>query len=257
MPKQASTGKTFFISDIHLDPKRPESTTIFLKVLEERVTGADALYLLGDVFEYWIGDDAVSDTASEVARATKALADAGTKVYFMPGNRDFLLGQGYAKKAGWELLADPTEITIYNTPILLLHGDSLCTDDKAYQAFRQQVRNPAWQHNFLSRSIVERLNMAEQARAQSKDYTAGAEGEIMDVNAGAVIEALRNSTAKIMIHGHTHRPNTHSLAIDGQPYQRIVLGDWYQDGWLIEAQASGLELLRLRQDELSESESSD
>ncbi len=241
-----SAGKTFFISDTHLDPARPETTAMFLEIMSERVSGAKALYLLGDIFEFWIGDDAVSDTASEVARATASLAASGTKIYFMPGNRDFLIGAAYAAKAGWEMLAEPAEVEVNGVKLLLLHGDSLCTDDHAYQAFRQQVRNPAWQQDFLSRSIVERLNMAEQARAQSKDYTADADNAIMDVNNQAVLEEFAKSSAKVMIHGHTHRPNTHSLAIDGEPYKRVVLGDWYQDAWLIEADENGLELICIK-----------
>ena len=246
MSKQIS-AKTFFISDTHLDPERPQATTLLLETLANRVAGADCLYLLGDIFEYWIGDDAVSDMASEVARATTALTETGTKVYFMPGNRDFLLGKAYATLANWEIIADPTEIVINDTPILLMHGDSLCTDDLAYQTFRKQVRDPAWQQDFLSRTIVERINMAKQARAESKDYTADADSNIMDVNTTAVLHAFAESNAKILIHGHTHRPDTHSLAIEGESLQRIVLGDWYQGGWLIEASKNGLELIQIDQ----------
>ncbi len=246
MSVHTAAGKTFFISDTHLDPARPETTAMFLDILSERVAGAKALYLLGDIFEFWIGDDAVSDTASEVARATTSLVATGTKIFFIPGNRDFLIGTAYAAKAGWEILSEPAEVEINGVKILLLHGDSLCTDDHAYQAFRQQVRNPAWQQDFLSRSIVERLNMAEQARTQSQGYTADADNAIMDVNNQAVLEEFANSSATIMIHGHTHRPNTHSLAINGKPYQRFVLGDWYRDGWLIESSESGLELICIK-----------
>ena len=238
-------GKTFFISDTHLDDKRPETTDLFLNTLENRVKGADALYLLGDIFEYWIGDDAVGETANEVARISRSLADQGTKIYFQHGNRDFLLGETYAHYAGWSLIPDPYEIDLYGTPVLLMHGDSLCTDDIAYQAFRQQVRNPVWQKTFLSHSIAERINMAQQARAESKEHTASADTSIMDVNHEAVIEIFSKHQLATLIHGHTHRPATHSLAIEGKPFKRIVLGDWYTEGWLIQADKQTLELIKL------------
>lgn len=245
MQTMQQKGKTFFISDTHLDDKRPETTSLFLNILETRVKGADALYLLGDIFEYWIGDDAVGETASEVARISNILSDQGTRIYFLHGNRDFLLGEAYARHAGWELIPDPVEINLYGKRVLLMHGDSLCTDDTAYQAFRQQVRNPVWQKTFLSHSIAERINMAQQARAESMQHTANTDSSIMDVNNEAVLKALSAHQSATLIHGHTHRPATHSLAAAGKSYKRIVLGDWYKDGWLIEADKNGLELIKV------------
>lgn len=238
-------GKTYFISDTHLDDKRPQTTSLFFQTLETRVQGADALYLLGDVFEYWIGDDAIGDTASEVARICTRLSDQGTRIYFQHGNRDFLVGASYAKHANWELIPDPLEIDLYGRQVLLMHGDSLCTDDSAYQAFRTQVRNPVWQKTFLSHSIAERINMAQQARSESMQHTAGADNAIMDVNNNAVINAFREHHPKILIHGHTHRPVVHDLAIAGKPYKRMVLGDWHQHGWLIEADKNSIELVEV------------
>lgn len=247
MQTMQQKGKTFFISDTHLDDKRPETTSLFLQTLETRVKGADSLYLLGDIFEYWIGDDAVGETASEVARISNYLIDHGTRIYFMHGNRDFLLGEKYARYAGWKLIPDPVEIDLYGNRILLMHGDSLCTDDTAYQAFRTQVRNPVWQKTFLSHSIAERINMAQQARSESRKHTTAADSMIMDVNNEAVLNAFSGHKSTTLIHGHTHRPATHSLSIEGKPYKRIVLGDWYKDGWLIEADKNGIELLELKQ----------
>jgi len=244
----ARTNKTFFISDTHLHEKRPQTTGLLLQTLEQRVPGADALYLLGDVFEYWIGDDAVGETAAELARVCNSLNDAGTKIYFMAGNRDFLLGEKFAHYAGWTLLADPTVINLYGHKVLLMHGDTLCTDDVAYLAFRQQVRDPVWQQTFLSHSIAERINMAKQARSESQQHTASSDYSIMDVNNEAVIKAFKTHGVSLLIHGHTHRPARHSLAIDGKACERVVLGDWHQDGWLIEADSNGLELIELSSD---------
>ncbi|MCF6225083.1 MAG: UDP-2,3-diacylglucosamine diphosphatase [Xanthomonadales bacterium] len=238
-------GKTFFISDTHLDDKHPEVTSLFLNTLETRVQGADALYLLGDIFEYWIGDDAIGETASEVARICTRLSDQGMRIYFQHGNRDFLLGETYAKHANWELIPDPLEIDLYGRQVLLMHGDSLCTDDSAYQAFRTQVRNPVWQKTFLSHTIAERINMAQQARSESMQHTANADNSIMDVNNNAVINAFREHQSKTLIHGHTHRPAVHDLAIAGKPYKRMVLGDWHQNGWLIEADKNSIELVKI------------
>ncbi len=219
---------TLFISDLHLEDRRPETTRLFLAFIEAEAAAAGALYILGDLFEYWIGDDAVGDTAGRVADALSRVASQGLPIYFMPGNRDFLLGPRYAEMAGMRLLADPTVVDIDGLRILLMHGDSLCTDDVQYQAFRQQVRNPDWQTHFLSLPVGERVAMAQQARDASKTHTGTAPMAIMDVNHQAVLNAFRTHDVRYLIHGHTHRPKRHRIEQpDSDPLQRIVLGDWY------------------------------
>ena len=220
--------KTFFISDLHLDDARPNITAEFIRFLEIDARNAKALYILGDLFESWIGDDDDSTLATKVANALTALRKTGVPIFFMHGNRDFLLGKDYAERAGMMLLQDPTVIDLDGEPTLLMHGDTMCIDDVDYQKFRQVVRNPAWQTDFLSKTIAERRAFAAMARAESTKHTGSATSEIMDVNQGAVEAAMRTAGVRRLIHGHTHRPATHSLSIDGQSAERIVLGDWYE-----------------------------
>jgi len=221
---------TLFISDLHLDEARPHIVDLFTRFVADEARGAAALYILGDLFESWIGDDDDSALAYRVAASLAALKQAGVPVFFMHGNRDFLLGEDYARRAGMTLLKDPTIIELGGERTLLMHGDTLCTDDAAYQEFRAVVRNPDWQKQFGARSLAERRAFAAQARAESLKHTASAKAEIMDVNQDAVIAAMRTHSVRRLIHGHTHRPATHRLEINRQSAERIVLGDWYEQG---------------------------
>jgi len=238
---------TLFISDLHLDAERPQVTELFGRFLREEARGADALYILGDLFEAWVGDDDPSETGAFVARELKALADSGVPVYFIRGNRDFLLGEDYARRAGMTILPDPAVVVLYGQPTLLMHGDTLCTGDLAYQQFRAQVRNPAWQQQFLAQPLAARVAFAQQARAASKAHQAGLQDKgametITDVTPETVESTLHRFGIARLIHGHTHRPAIHELQIDGRAHQRIVLGDWYDQGSVLRLSASDVKL---------------
>lgn len=219
---------TLFISDLHLDDARPHIVDAFEALLAGEARRAEALYILGDLFESYIGDDDDAALNTRVARATRMVHDAGVPVFFMHGNRDFLLGPDYAKRAGMTLLDDPAVVEIGTRRILLMHGDTLCTDDVEYVKFRALVRNREWQHAFLAKPLTERRAFAAQARGESRKHTASARPEIMDVNQTAVEAAMRAHDVRHLIHGHTHRPATHYLDMDGRKAERIVLGDWYE-----------------------------
>lgn len=219
---------TLFISDLHLDASRPHLVDAFEELLATQAAKADALYILGDLFESYIGDDDDAALNARVACATRQLRDAGVPVFFMHGNRDFLLGEHYAARAGMTLLADPTVIDLGGEPTLLMHGDTLCTDDAAYLKFRALVRDPAWQRAFLAKPLAERRAFAAQARGESRKHTANAKPEIMDVNPSAVESTMGAHGVHRLIHGHTHRPATHRFDLDGTQAERIVLGDWYE-----------------------------
>ena len=222
---------TFFISDLHLCAERPAITELFADFLHARATEADALYILGDLFEYWIGDEATSrDDYRPVIASMRALCEAGTPIYVMHGNRDFLLGATFEQKSGAQLLSDPTLIDLYGTPVLLTHGDSLCTDDVEYQAFRKMVRSEAWQREYLAKSVAERDAISRHYRELSKNVSATKRPEIMDVNQDAVETTMRQHRVYDLIHGHTHRPAQHYFDLDGVRARRAVLGDWYEQG---------------------------
>lgn len=221
---------TLFISDLHLDDRRPETTNLLQSFLQNEAGSADALYILGDLFEYWLGDDVPSACAIAVAEALARLNDKGVECYFMHGNRDFLLKQAYADTAGLVLLPEEHVADLYGEPVLLMHGDSLCTDDIPYLQFRKTVRDPGWQQDFLTKTPAERLQVALQARDASAEHKHHVSMEIMDVNSEQVQMAFKRHGVTRMIHGHTHRPAIHKLSIDGRPSQRIVLGDWYTQG---------------------------
>ncbi|MEJ2535128.1 MAG: UDP-2,3-diacylglucosamine diphosphatase [Gammaproteobacteria bacterium] len=229
---------TLFISDLHLDDTRPDATETFLAFLRDEAPGADALYILGDLFEYWLGDDAPTPVGRAVAPALRALSERGVPIFFTHGNRDFLLGPAYADAAGMQLLAEEHVVDLYGAPTLLLHGDTLCTDDVGYQQVRTMLRDPAWQADFLSKSPEERVAAARKARELSAEYKDGVSMEIMDVNAGAVADAMDRHGVRHMIHGHTHRPAIHE--VDGR--QRVVLGDWYEQGSVLTVSDAGISL---------------
>jgi len=238
--------RTLFISDLHLHDGRPEVGGWLRDFLSGPAREAEALYILGDLFEYWIGDDALSPLATEVALQTARLNDAGVPCYFIHGNRDFLLGQDYAKQAGLRLLGEEVVVNLYGLPTLLLHGDTLCTDDVKYQAFRRQTRDPAWQAAMLAQPVEARLKLAQEARAASKEHTGSASMDIMDVNPDAVLAAFRRHGVDRMIHGHTHRPAFHDHALEnGVQGQRIVLADWDRRGSYLEVSEAGARAIDL------------
>lgn len=238
---------TLFIADLHLDASRPQITGLFEKYLaSDEVRHARALYILGDLVEAWIGDDDDAELPARIAAATRAVRDAGVPVYFMVGNRDFLLGQSFAERAGMTLLDDGVVRDIQGRPTLLMHGDVLCTDDVAYQAVRRQVRTPEWRAQILSMPLEARRAFAAKARQDSKAHTGSTMESIMDVNAEAVADAMRHAGVTRLIHGHTHRPAVHALELEGQPAERIVLGDWYEHGSVLRVDEQGqLELCGL------------
>jgi len=221
-----------FISDLHLCADRPEITSSFLGFLNNTSSQARALYILGDLFEYWAGDDEVEDDHhQQVVVALRALTESGVKVYIMHGNRDFLIGSDFCNIANVKLLTDPTIIDLFGTKTLLSHGDALCTDDVAYQTFREQVRNPKWQADFLSQPLATRKHQIEAIRLRSEQEKSDKTAEIMDVNNEAVASILADfDYPPRLIHGHTHRPNKHAILLDGHHITRWVLGDWYEQG---------------------------
>jgi UDP-2,3-diacylglucosamine hydrolase len=234
--------KTLFISDLHLEDDRPDISGWMIEFLAGPARSAEALYILGDLFEYWIGDDALSSTATALAGKTARLAAGGLKLYFQHGNRDFLLGEAYAEKAGLELLPETCVVDLYGTPTLLLHGDSLCTDDREYQAFRKQSRDPAWQAAVLAMSVPERIAMARSARDASAEHKGAAAMSIMDVNEEAVQQAFLQHGVSRMIHGHTHRPAVHRHELPGDvSATRYVLADWYEKGSYLEVTADSVQ----------------
>lgn len=244
---------TLFISDLHLDATRPAITELFGRFMRDEAKSADAVYILGDLFEAWVGDDDPSDVGALVAATLREVADAGVPVYFIRGNRDFLVGQDYASRAGFRILPDPAVVMLHGRPTLLMHGDLLCTDDVAYQAFRSQTRNPAWQAQFLAQPLQARLAFATQARAASQAHQAKLrEGgndvrfeTVTDVTPAAVEATFSRYGVDRMIHGHTHRPNVHKLRVKDRDCERIVLGDWYEQGSVLRVSADGFQLQAL------------
>lgn len=227
---------TLFISDLHLEESRPDITDAFLTFLREKAAGVEQLYILGDFFEAWIGDDERTPLQEQVAGALKQLSDSGTAIFLMHGNRDFLIGEEFCHRSGATLLDDPTVIDLYGTPTLLLHGDSLCTADVEYQKFRANMRNPQMQKMMLARPLEDRQQMAKQLRALSMAKNQGKAEDIMDVTPEEVVKELEAHGVQLMIHGHTHRPAVHHLEANNKPARRIVLGDWHSHLWWLEVQ---------------------
>lgn len=223
-----------FISDLHLSPERPDIIQLFQKFLTEKQNKISDLYILGDFVEYWLGDDDKAEGLSAVFDSLKLFSDNGHNIFLMHGNRDFLMGQDFADRCGCTLLQDPFILDLNSDQILLMHGDTLCTDDTRYQIFRSMVRAPDWQSDFLSKSLEERTLMAQAMREKSKEETKEKSDEIMDVNQQAVEKAFIENNTHMIIHGHTHRPGVHTLDISGATGTRIVLGDWYKKGSYLE-----------------------
>jgi UDP-2,3-diacylglucosamine hydrolase len=231
---------TLLISDLHLRPEAPHLCRVLVEWLAGPATSADALYVLGDLFEAWPGDDDAADPFNApVIAAFRALSERGIPLYFQHGNRDFLLGAEFSRATGGSLLADELVVDLHGTPTLLMHGDQLCTDDLAYQQFRARVRDPDWQQALLRQPLAARKHLARQLRESSGLAKAGKSVEIMDVNTEAVAAAFRRHHATRLIHGHTHRPARHVHAVDGRACERIVLADWREGGACIEVDAGG------------------
>ena len=228
---------TLFISDLHLEESRPDITRAFLSFLKSHAKGVDTLYILGDFFEAWIGDDERTPLQETVAQALKELSEGGTSIFLMHGNRDFLIGHDFCARAGTTLLDDPTVVDLYGTPTLLMHGDSLCTADVEYQKFRENMRNPQWQQMILQRPLADRQQMARQLREISMAKNQGKESFIMDVTPEEVVKVMEEHGVQRLIHGHTHRPAVHDLQASGQAARRIVLGDWDTHVWWLSVKA--------------------
>src|SRR5688572_27363532 len=228
---------TLFVSDLHLDASRPAMVSTFLDFLARDARNATALYILGDLFETWIGDDDDAPLAAEVARGLSALAQSGVPIRFVHGNRDFLLGAEYAARCGMALLPEASVHDVEGPPTLVMHGDTLCTGDVEYQRFRAQARDPAWQRAVLSQSLAQRRALAERARTESERHRAASMASIMDVDDAAVAAALRAAGVTRLVHGHTHRRGVHAFDVDGRRAERYVLGDWYEGGSVLEFRA--------------------
>ena len=223
---------TYFISDLHLERIESPITNIFTAFLDD-LNQNDSLYILGDLFESWIGDDDVSELSQYIADRLGSLSERNISVAIMHGNRDFLIGEDFCKASSIELINDPLIIEINTKKVMLTHGDELCTDDKEYQAFRSVVRNPLWQKDFLNFPISKREKIAGEAKDASKDSKENKAMEIMDVNTDAVLKAFNDQNIEIMIHGHTHRPNIHKVSNEGKNLTRYVLGDWSKNSAII------------------------
>ena len=230
-----------FISDLHLNEDRPDITKAFLNFLENTARKAEKLYILGDLFEAWIGDDNQNEFISEIQNALIKI-NKTTKVFFMHGNRDFLIGPEFASSARMKILNDPVVEEMFGNPVLLMHGDLLCIEDIDYQKFRKVSRDIKWQTEFLNKSLEERRRIAQDLRSASKEATGQKKEEIMDVSESEVIKMIREYSVNLLIHGHTHRPNSHNIDVENHTAKRIVLGDWDEYGWYIWMDSNSCEL---------------
>lgn len=224
---------TLFISDLHLEAGRPEIGVQFLDFLSGEARDADTLYILGDLFEVWLGDDDPNPYYAGMKAAIRELVDSGIPVFFMHGNRDFMIGDEFATDTGVTILQDPELIDLHGEKVLLSHGDALCTDDVEYQRFRAMTRNPEWQAMMLAKTIQERIAHALEARQGSVEHGKSLDDEITDVNQGAVEALIRKHGVDILLHGHTHRPAIHEVRLGDRTATRIVLGDWFEQGSVV------------------------
>ncbi|CAI8880457.1 MULTISPECIES: UDP-2,3-diacylglucosamine diphosphatase [Pseudomonas] len=230
------------ISDLHLQEERPDITRAFVDLLDGRARHAEALYILGDFFEAWIGDDAMTPFQTSICQALRALSDSGTQVFLMHGNRDFLLGQAFCKAAGCTLLADPSVVEMGGEPVLLMHGDSLCTRDLAYMKMRRYLRNPLSLWILRHLPLSTRQKLARKLRSESRAQTRMKANDIVDVTAEEVPRIMQQFGVRTLVHGHTHRPAIHKLVVGDQPARRIVLGDWDRQGWALQVDEQGFQL---------------
>ncbi|OSZ12054.1 UDP-2,3-diacylglucosamine diphosphatase [Klebsiella variicola] len=234
---------TLFIADLHLQTEEPAITAGFLRFLQGEARQADALYILGDLFEAWIGDDDPNPLHQQIASAIKAVVDAGVPCYFIHGNRDFLVGQRFARQSGMLLLAEEERLDLYGREVLIMHGDTLCTDDPGYLAFRAKVHTPWIQRLFLALPLLIRRRIAVRMRADSKAANSSKSMDIMDVNPQAVVDVMERHHVQWLIHGHTHRPAVHELQANGQPAWRVVLGAWHSEGSMVKVTPDDVELI--------------
>ena len=233
---------TLFISDLHLEADRPDIGKQFLEFIARDAAEADDLYILGDLFEAWVGDDDPNTHYFAIKRALRKLTDSGIPVYFMHGNRDFMVGKGFANETGVKILSDPYKVTMYGQKTLLSHGDALCIDDVQYQRVRKMVRDPDWQATMRAKPLKERLRIAKEARRQSLEQTINKSLEIMDVNQGEVERVIQEHGVDVLLHGHTHRPAIHDVVLGNRKAKRIVLGDWYTQGSVVRWDTRGPKL---------------
>ncbi len=231
-----------FIADLHLEAERPDIVRAFLHFLDTRAAQAEALYILGDFFEVWVGDDGMDDFQRSIASALRRLSDAGTRIYLMHGNRDFLIGRHFCREAGCTLLREGSVVELYGEPVLLLHGDSLCTRDESYQRLRKRLRNPLSLWLLRNLPLATRHKLARKLRDASRMRTREKAADIIDVTPEVVPQVMAERRVRTLIHGHTHRPAVHRLLVDGHNAQRIVLGDWDRQGWALEVDAQGYRL---------------
>ncbi|MET0984899.1 MAG: UDP-2,3-diacylglucosamine diphosphatase [Steroidobacteraceae bacterium] len=244
----SAPSPTLFISDLHLDAARPNISRQFLDFLRDTARGSNALYILGDLFEVWIGDDDPDPDKARIMDALRELTRGGTQCFVMHGNRDFLLGRKFCERTGARLLADGTVVNLHGERVLLLHGDTLCTDDHSYQRLRRILRNPISRAVFRVMSLAQRQRLAQRLRAGSQAHLNSLSTQmpdIMDVNEDAVRRTFEHYGVRCMIHGHTHRPAVHTLQVDGHKATRIVLGDWYTQGSVLRWDANGFDLWSL------------
>ena len=238
-------ASSLFVSDLHLSEERPEANERFIAFIEDQARGAAALYVLGDLFEYWIGDDDLAEPFNAVMAGFFAgLVRDGVAVFLMHGNRDFLMGERFCRSTGARLLADPAVVDLEGVKTLLMHGDTLCTDDLDYQGWRRTARSTEWQHEFLSQPLETRRRKVGALRDKSREVIQGKPAEIMDVNDQAVREAFRRHGVARLIHGHTHRAGRHEIEVDGRRRERWVLPDWYGRGGYLEVAGTTPRLVR-------------
>ncbi|MFT6897791.1 MAG: UDP-2,3-diacylglucosamine hydrolase [Paraglaciecola sp.] len=235
---------SYFIADLHLSAQRPDISQCLFTFLTQQAPQAEALYVIGDLFEVWIGDDNLTPFNQQIADAFRTLADSGVKLYFIHGNRDFLIREGFAKRAGFTLLPEQIVVDLYGTPTLISHGDELCTRDVAYQKFRKKARSWWWPRLVLCLPLTLRQKIAKKGRATSKANQQNLTLDIMDVTPKEVVKVMQHFGVQRLIHGHTHRPAVHQLEVNGQPATRIVLGDWYDQGSILKVSAQDIELLK-------------
>ena len=237
---------TLFISDLHLDADRPEIAAQFTHFLRTEIADVDALFILGDLFESWVGDDDPNVHYAAIKSELQEVVKAGVPVFFMHGNRDFMIGDRFSMETGVQLLPDPIVVGLYGDDVLLSHGDAYCTDDVKYQSIRTMTRDPDWQSMMLRKPLAERQAFAAQAREDSKAHGESLQEEISDVNDAAIEGAFRSHNVRLMLHGHTHRPAVHEHSIDGESVKRIVLGDWFEQASFVRWDDNGPELCSIK-----------